>query len=86
MLLVFNSDFIKETFEAMGKNKKTSKLKILYYVMTLFLLRSYFFIRNRLPTIFTGNNHKIRISTINGAVDFLEKIIEKTTLPWEIKV
>jgi hypothetical protein len=84
MLLVFNSDFIKETFEAMGKNKNTSKLKILYYVMTLFLLRSYFFIRNRLPTIFIGNNHKIRISTINGAVDFLEQIIEKTTLPWEI--
>ena len=83
MLFIFNSDYNVETRKAMKLNKGTSKLKILYFAFSLFMVRSGYFIKNRLPGIFKTNNRKIGCSTISEAVIYLERIVDKMLLTWE---
>jgi glycosyltransferase involved in cell wall biosynthesis len=82
-LFIFNSDYNVETRKAMSINKKTSKFKIFYFAFLLFFVRSGYFIKNRLPAIFKAKNHKISCATISDAVNYLEEIIDKMSLPWQ---
>lgn len=82
VLFIFHNDYYHEIRKAMSNNKKTSILKIFYHAFLLFFIRSFYFIKNRVPGIIRSKGNKISISSITEAEEHIERIIDKMFLTW----
>lgn len=81
-LFVFHSDYNEKTIKTMRLNPKSSLFRIIYFLIFLFLKRSFYFIKNRVPDFFKSNKVKVKLSTISEATSYLEDLINKIDLPW----
>jgi len=82
-LLTFNSDYSKEIFRKIKSNKKSSYLRILYYLTKLFIFRSYIFVKNRIPLSLDTDHKTVNLLTLQEAELYIEGIITSAELPWK---
>lgn len=83
VLLIFHNEFYNEIRKAIMLNRKSSLIRIAYYSFYLFICRAMSFVKNRLPGVFKSNIIKVRFSTINESVNYVEGVLNKMSLPWQ---
>ncbi|MGN6605328.1 MAG: glycosyltransferase family 2 protein [Ginsengibacter sp.] len=82
-LLVFNGNYRSTTLRTMRSNPMSSRIRVLYYILTLLLLRTKFYIKNRVPFLIGNNNKIVSLPSIEEAVLYLKDELKNIQLPWQ---